>query len=221
MAANDLITVELNYQNKRYNSAYLGLKEFARITKTSLDGLGMPVAIELRRFLKGSMGELASRHSGLYSGENRSKDRPLMRRSGGLYRALTTSYQVRHGSTIQSVEADIGLPKKYVTHETGAIIKAKKGKYLTIPLEAALRPNGTPIKPSARDWDNTFVGRSKKGNLLIFRKTRTGIVPLYALKPMVEIPARLGLVRTMEARLPAMIDRMFESMLDNLISKGL
>lgn len=218
--ANEVITVELNYQNKRYNSAYLGLKEFARVTKTSLDGLGMPVAIELRRFLKSSMGELASRHSQPYSGEDRTPERPLRRRSGGMYRALLSSYEVRHGASIESVVGEIGLPQKYIVHETGAVITPKKAKYLTIPLPAALRPNGTPIKQSARDWDNTFVGKSKKGNLLIFRKTTSGIVPLYALRKQVKIPPRLGLVNTMEAKLPAMIDRMFEAMLDSLISKG-
>lgn len=218
--SDDFITIELNYQNKRYNSAYLGLKEFAKVTKTSLDGLGMPVAIELRRFLKTSMGELATRHSQPYSGEDRTPERPLMRRSGGLYRALLSSYDVRHGSKIESVVGEIALPKKYVVHETGAIITPKKAKYLTIPLPAAMRANGTPIKPSARDWDNTFVAKSKKGNLLIFRKTTSGIVPLYALKKQVKIPPRLGLVNTMQARLPAMIDRMFEAMLDSLISKG-
>lgn len=221
MAGNDTITIELNYQNKRYNSAYLGLVEFARVTKTSLDGLGMPVAIELRRFLKASMGEIATRNSQPYSGPERQADRPLRRRSGGMYRALTNSYSVSHGSTVESVVAEIGLPSKYAVHERGATITAKKAKYLTIPLPAALRPNGTPLRPSARDWDNTFVGKSKKGNLLIFRKTDNGIVPLYALKKQVKIPARLGLVSSMEARLPAMIDRMFEAMLDSMISKGL
>lgn len=221
MAGNDPISIELNYQNKRFNSAYLGLKEFARVTKRSLDGLGQPVAIELRRFLKSSMGELAQRHSNPYSGPERQPDRPLRRRSGGMYRALLSSYEVRNGSKIESVEATIGLPSKYAMHERGATITPKKAKYLTIPLPAALRANGTPIRPSARDWDNTFVGRSKKGNLLIFRKTSTGIVPLYALKTQVKIPARLGLVPAMEARLPAMIDRMFETMLDSMLANGL
>ena len=64
---------------------------------------------------------------------------------------------------------------------------------MTIPLDAALNANGTPKKKRARDWKDTFVAKSKRGNLIIFQKRGRRIVPLYVLKKRVRIPARLGL----------------------------
>jgi hypothetical protein len=59
------------------------------------------------------------------------------------------------------------------------------------------------LKRRARDWDNTFVRMSRRGNLIIFRKDGVGrVVPLYLLKKSVRIPQRLGLEETVENNLP-------------------
>ncbi len=84
-------------------------------------------------------------------------------------------------------------------HERGATIRAKNAQYLTIPLPAALNKNGTPKRPTARSWPNTFVQRSKKGNLLIFQKKGKDIIPLYVLKKSVVIPKRLAFKEGFEA----------------------
>ncbi len=49
------------------------------------------------------------------------------------------------------------------------------------------------MRQRARDWDNTFVQRSRRGNLLIFQRNGPNITPLYLLKPSVRIQPRLGL----------------------------
>jgi hypothetical protein len=86
------------------------------------------------------------------------------------------------------------------------VIKPKHGKYLTIPLEAAKAGKGGqgPGRGSARGgpWGETFVGKSKAGNLIIFGRLRitkgkrvgelrSRIVPLFLLKKQVIIRARI------------------------------
>jgi hypothetical protein len=75
--------------------------------------------------------------------------------------------------------------------ETGGVITPKRGKYLTIPLPAALTPAGVLRKP-ARQWPDTFVMKSNNGNLLIMQKKGkrvTRLVALFVLKKQVTIPA--------------------------------
>lgn len=99
------------------------------------------------------------------------------------------------------VEASIAARGYMAIHETGGTITPKRSKYLTIPLPAALDKRGMPIHSSARDWPNTFVQRSKRGNLLIFQKRGTQIVPLYVLKSSVFLPARLGMAEAVHSEL--------------------
>lgn len=131
-------------------------------------------------------------------------DRILKRRSGHLAQSIQTSvYQDGAGT----VTARIGsgalnnrrMPYSEI-HETGGVITPKSVKYLTIPLEAALTNSGVPKKASAREWKDTFVGRSKGGALIIFQKTgKKSIVPLYVLKRSVKIPARYYMSETLES----------------------
>jgi hypothetical protein len=96
------------------------------------------------------------------------------------------------------------------------VIRPKRAKYLTIPLPAALNANGTPKKSSARAWENTFVIRSKAGNLLIVQKNGTQITPLYVLKPEVYIPPRLGLGATARAGATLLADKLTDAILKEL-----
>lgn len=112
--------------------------------------------------------------------------------------------------------------------ERGGTITAK-GKYLAIPLRAALTRAGASKMPSPRDFKSTFVQRSKKGNLIIFQalgKTPTGrkrlkgyigaggekiksnIVPLFVLKKSVNIPPK----KYMAITLAQMKPRIFQIM---------
>ena len=66
--------------------------------------------------------------------------------------------------------------------EKGGIIKPKKAKMLTIPLPG--------IKGKASNFPNAFIIKSKKGNiLLVEKKGKKGLRPLFVLKKQVKIPA--------------------------------
>jgi hypothetical protein len=71
-------------------------------------------------------------------------------------------------------------------------VRAKRVKYLTIPLKAALTASGNPKRPGARDWEDTFVLRAKDGRLFIARPKGKRLELLYKLQASVEIPARFG-----------------------------
>lgn len=204
----------LNIENKRYSSAYLGLKALANNLNKATDSLGVPLSAELRRFLQKSMNDLSMKHSTPWPGGTTSST--LSKRSGGFARALKDASSVT-GSKLSDVRGQIAIPKEMVIHETGGTVSAKKAKYLTIPLKAALNANGTPIKQKARDWPNTFVAESKKGNLLIFQRRGKEVVPLYVLKKSVHIPPRLGLVKNVEGQMPAFIDKLFEALVSEIM----
>jgi len=89
-------------------------------------------------------------------------------------------------------------PKGQVT-----TITPKKGKYLTIPLSAAMTGAGV-AKGTAKGgpWGKTFVAKSAAGNLIIFGQSkvmkgkRTGefksqVIPLFLLRKQVKIKARI------------------------------
>ncbi len=79
----------------------------------------------------------------------------------------------------------------------------KKGKYLTIPLSGAMTKSGVS-KGSARSeaFGETFVAKSKAGNLIIFGKKRitkgkkagelrSQVIPLFLLLKSVKVKARI------------------------------
>ena len=143
----------------------------------------------------------------------------LFKRQGLLMRSLAASVRVR-GSTLENIQGEIGgapTPKWAWVHEEGAVIKVKRARYLTIPLPAALTSQGLPKKKKARDWRNTFVAKSKAGNLLIFQKRGKSIVPLYVLKKQVRIPRRLGLGATLKKAAPVFVDRVFDRMVKAMV----
>lgn len=98
-------------------------------------------------------------------------------------------------------------------HETGGTITPKNSKYLAIPLSAALTPAGV-LKKKPREYNNTFVMKSKNGNLIIAQKRgsrMSRIVALFVLKKKVEIPARHYMSRTAEEVSPRALEIMNRS----------
>ena len=84
-------------------------------------------------------------------------------------------------------------------------IHPRNAKYLAIPLDAAKTPAGV-ARGRPRDFVNTFVRKSKAGNLVIFQKTGNGgIQPLFVLKTAVTIPARPALRPTMNTFVPLIL----------------
>lgn len=197
------------FRGKRYMDAQKGLEAFGKSLKKGM-AAAMPVLKkEMTTYLESTALAMKQRHSTPWPGGTGAKT--LSRRSGAGMRSLIDGIKVE-GTTYENLKGRItGLP--YLrTHEFGATIRPKKGKYLTVPLPAALKSDGTPIKSSARDWQNTFVIKSKKGNLLIVRREGKDIVPLYVLKESVTIQPRLGLQETLNSGMPYFVDRALDAM---------
>ena len=207
--------IEFEFRGKRYRDAEAGLRAFAKDIGKSLDGAGKVVERELRDYLETVAEALAQRHGNPWPGGT--TDSSLSKRSGRGIQSIRDSIKVT-GGTLDNVQGQIGAPGYMAIHETGGVIKAKRSKYLTIPLPAALNADGTPKKRSARQWRNTFVATSKKGNLLIFQRRGAGIVPLYALKTQVTIKPRLKLKETLDAGLPYFVDKTFDALMREIRS---
>ncbi len=123
----------------------------------------------------------------------------LKTRSAQLRRSIT-------GKTFKGrlIEAIVGSgifgrkPVKYARiHEKGGRIRAKK-KFLTIPFPG--------VKGLARNFPDSFIIKSKKGNLLIVEKRgKQGFKPLFSLKKEVNIPARYWLSKSIKEMTPELI----------------
>jgi hypothetical protein len=151
----------------------------------------------LERYLKRVATIVATRNSRPYPGGKSPSS--LSRRSGSAVASIHDSVRATPSQRVEGVRGYIGGNFYLRTHEFGAVIRATRSEYLTIPLPAALDSNGVPLRRSARMWANTFVARSRRGNLLIFQNRPGGaIVPLYVLKREVRIPPRLGMGLTLD-----------------------
>lgn len=212
------LTLEFQFRNRRYTDANRGLQAFGRQLKSNWDGSAKVLSQELRGFLDSVAEALNRRHSGAWPDATTANT--LSKRSGAMMTSIIESVHVQ-GTTFDTISGTIGGSKVARTQEFGATIKAKKAKYLTIPLPAALNPNGTPKKAKARDWEKTFVARSKAGNLIIFQKQGTEIIPLYVLKTSVYIPPRLGMKKTLDAGLPYFVDKVMDRLVREIVkAKG-
>lgn len=167
--------------------------------ETRLEKSAPRVSRVLLRYLHRVATELEKRHSTPWNGSVAHSRPDLFRRSGEGLNSIRRSIMVR-GRTLSRLEGRISAGLLSV-HETGAVIRARNARFLTIPLPAAMDSRGVPLRRRARDWDNTFVQRSRNGNLLIFQRQPGGIIPLYLLKPEVEIRPRLGMGNTLEGEL--------------------
>lgn len=198
------LVLELDYRNHRYNAAEKGLHALEKNLSYSTKGLHKEFADELRTYLSSVADDLARYHGRAYSGKTVPKR--LSKRSGRAMRSIKASVRVQ-GHSLETLRGTIGGIGYLRVHEFGATIKAKRGKYMTIPLSAALHANGTPIHRSARQWQNTFVLRSKTGALLIVQRNGKNLTPLYLLKEEVTIPPRLRMRETLQKKVPLLVDR--------------
>lgn len=156
------------------------------------------VSRAMQRYLYNVAGRLAAKHSKGWQPTPSSDG--LYKRSGRGVQSIVDSVEVT-SDTSGNVTGYIGGNSYMGVQEYGATIRARSAKYLTIPLPAALNAAGIPLRRSARQWSNTFVRKSKNGNLIIFQKTGKGLVPLYLLKKSVKIPKRLGMYDTLVGNL--------------------
>ena len=207
----DAFTVEFEFRGQRFNDAAKGLEEFYRVLSRDWDDAAQALSREMKEFLAQVVEAIVSRNSNPWPGGT--SETSLSKRSGALVAAILGSVRV-DGSTFATLQGQIGAPGiPYAKiQETGGTIKAKSGKFLCIPLPAALDSNGLPLQSSPRDWPNTFCAQSKAGNLLIFQRRGTSIVPLYVLKTSVTIPPRLNMGATLRAGIPVFVERAMDQM---------
>lgn len=202
------------FGGKRYERASAGAAAYASALGVSFDDLRPMLRRGLRDYLDTVAEAMAQRHSQpwapdvvLPAGERTGR---LARRSGRAIREMRRSVEVTDAGG--SVRGTIGGPFYLVTHEEGRTIRTKRArpKYLTIPLPPALDARGVPLKRRARDWRDTFVYKSRRGNLLIAQRRGRTLVNLYVLKRSVRIPQRLGLGKTIELTTPVFLDKTFQ-----------
>lgn len=197
------VETALLYKNQMYSDASRGMQILREDFEAAARRIQPMLALELRRHLQSTAQLLAQRHSGSWPGGTTATT--LSRRSGEAMDSLKKGVRVTSG--VAGVEGSMSGAFYLTIHEYGGTIRATRAQYLTIPLREALNSNGTPKKRSAREWNNTFVGQSKKGNLIIFQKRGRLIVPLYVLKKEVKIKARLGLRQAQADAMDEFVDR--------------
>lgn len=78
--------------------------------------------------------------------------------------------------------------------DEGGTITAKRTKYLTIPFPG--------VKGWARNYADSFVIKSKAGNLIIARDAGHGIQPLFLLKKEVKLPATHWFTKVIQVKTP-------------------
>lgn len=132
-------------------------------------------------------------------------DTRLAVRSGRLF---TSTHSLPVTESPGLLESGVSFGTQYARTHVGpkgqvTTIRAKSGKFLAIPLMAAKTPGGDARGgPRSGMWGETFIAKSKAGNLLIFGKrvaqkgkhagqTRGDVVPLFVLKKEVKIRARV------------------------------
>lgn len=98
---------------------------------------------------------------------------------------------------------------------TSTRIVPTRGQYLTIPLAAAKTPAGV-TRGRARDFPDTFVARSRRGQLFIFQRQGTAIVPLFLLVKEVVIPARPALRPTLARFIPLIMADLGKALAETL-----
>jgi hypothetical protein len=203
--------VEFEFRDQRFKDAEKGLRAFSDVLLQDWDGSAKVLSAELKSFLDSVADALRTRHSGGWPGGTTATT--LSRRSGNLTDAIVRSVEVM-GTTMSTIEGHIGAPGiPYAKiQEEGGTITAKGGKFLCIPLPAALDGQGLPLKSSPRDWPNTFFAKSRAGNLIIFQRVGTNITPLYVLKTSVTIPPRLGMRATLDTGLPYFVSRAMDEL---------
>lgn len=160
--------------------------------------------------------EMQRKHGDGWNGQVASGKSTLQSRSGGGLRSIRDSIRIAAESDTLIAGKISGGSLSF--HEEGGTIRASGAGYLTIPLPPALDTRGVPLRKRARDWDFTFVKRSKKGNLLIFRRIPGAreLTPLYILKKSVFIRPRLGMEPAVNSEIGYFENKLFEEISDTV-----
>jgi hypothetical protein len=189
------IDFQVKFGSRIYDNPEAGLDAFVNELKRTWAGEAAVISVALKGYLNKVAEAVAERNSGAETTST-----SLAKRTGQSMQSVLRSVKIS-GATWDKLSGSVGGSEQLAIHEFGGIMRARKGKYLTIPLPAAKARTGN-APPFARQWRNTFVAMSKNGNLLIFQRRASGIVPLYVLKPSVRIRPRLGMRAELEKQAP-------------------
>jgi phage gpG-like protein len=120
----------------------------------------------------------------------------LKSRTGDLRKSIGSKV-VQNGEDISATVGSgtlTGGRMKYASiHEHGGVIRPKNGRFIAIPLQAARTPAGV-ARGTPRSYQNTFIAKR-----VIWQRIGKNIIPLFALKRSVTIPATHYMSRTMES----------------------
>lgn len=209
-------TIELQIGDKHYEDLAAGLAKLGEDMEHAVEEATQKVAPMLMAALQEVARKMQKMHGNKWNGGVVNDTDSLQSRSGGGLKSIYKSIKLmaKNGDLVTASISAGSLS----FHEEGGTIKAKKSKYLTIPLPDAMDPRGVPLRKRAREWDNTFVGRSKKGALLIYRKLpgANELTPLYILKSSVHIKPRLRMEPTINSEMGYFESKLFDQIADVL-----
>lgn len=196
--------IHVRFRGRTYRNPKQGWEQVAMGLRRSFREAAGDVKKDLAQYIDNVIQSLIEQHSGAWPGGT--SETTLSKRTGGLLEAIRKTGDLT-GTQYDNLRATFRLTGQLVVHEYGGTMKGD-GKLLTIPLPAALNSNGTPKKRSAREWNNTFVAETKKGNLIIFqRRGGRKIVPLYLLRDTVYVPPRLGFGKAVREQIPYFMEK--------------
>ncbi len=227
--------VESSFGGRKYPTMTSMMQDVAKTLDFNSPRVQTAIKTELRNFLNEIAGVMEAKHGSAYPGGT--SETSLSRRTGRGLASIRESIEVT-GSNTSDIKGSIGGLSYLGVHEFGAILRAKNKKYMVIPLDGAMNNDGTLQRPRPRDWDRTFVNRSKAGNLIIFRRQGASIIPLYLLvgagEPISQIefakgasgrgrgPLRLGMGDAINARLDSftsrLADKLVQEMFKNVVT---
>lgn len=181
-------------------------------TEVKVEGLAQAVALlsgaekEIRKRWRRAVFGMGAKAVGIirreYRGAGETTATATAVRTGRLRAAY--SHQLRTAGT--DLELDVGViktgadaePLKYAAiHEFGGVINAKPGGFLAIPLAGAMTGRGVS-RGTPRSFPNTFA----KWGVIIQKQAGGELLPLFALKRSVTIPARPALLPALMRVLP-------------------
>lgn len=208
-----MIELEIELDGRTFDAAEAAAQHLHDTLDREVDAGMARVSLVLLHTLNLVKLKLQQKHSNPWNGRLINDSPLLQRRSGGGLQSIADSIKmIANTSDIVAGQITTG---KMTMHETGGT-KTARGRFLTIPLPAAMDSRGVPIKSRARDWNDTFIARSKRGSLLIFQRSGKDVIPLYLLKKSVRIPARLGMDETFTGQLPYFEAKAFDQLCDAL-----
>lgn len=137
------------------------------------------------------------------------QDMALHDRSGNMRKQLKRGVRVYGSGTVDSVRGAVVADPYVSLHEYGGKVKPKGAKALTVPLRAALRPDGTPKRRRAGSWKpfGTYIWKSKEtGNAyIVYNRKNKSRVFLYVLIHEANFKKKLGMRRHANKLMPGLV----------------